>query len=458
MDEEFGAGVARHASEAGVPLAMPVERSGQDEFDFQYGAQFGEHIEAFDPTFVKVLVRYNPEGDSDMNRRQSDRLARAERLAACSEPQVPLRVARSWRLPRSWTASRGARTTTTTASVPASSLRRSPPCRRRAWSPIFGRSRASIRPRMPLLWCGRHKQVAVTTCCASSLGGEPIGTRLLNWLKVGAGVPGFAGFAVGRTLWHDALVDHLAGRSSEAETAKVIAERYRELIDYFTTPRAPSLTAVGSMTPPSDPPDAGRRRRHPGHTGKGPHRPGDRRRAQPSTSAGILFAITSGRPPRGMAMLIEPLDLQTPIAAFNGGLLVDRDMTVIEQRVVPEELVVPIADLMTSFGLSVWIYRGADWYVPDPKGPHVDREAWTVKFEPKVMSSVNDLTDNVAKIVGVSDDHEAVSKAAAAAHDRFGDHVTCRRIAALLPRRDPPPSQQGRGGQVPRPEIPAFDR
>ena len=140
--------------------------------------------------------------------------------------------------------------------------------------------------------------------------------------------------------------------------------------------------------------------------------------------AGILFAITSGRPPRGMAMLVEPLDLQTPIAAFNGGLLVDRDMTVIEQRVVPEHLVSPIAALMASFDLSVWLYRGADWYVPDPKGPHVAREAWTVKFEPKVMASIEGLTDNVAKIVGVSDDHDAVSKASAAAHERFGDHVT----------------------------------
>ncbi len=140
--------------------------------------------------------------------------------------------------------------------------------------------------------------------------------------------------------------------------------------------------------------------------------------------AGILFAITSGRPPRGMAMLVEPLDLQTPIAAFNGGLLVDRDMTVIEQRVVPEHLVSPIAALMASFDLSVWLYRGADWYVPDPKGPHVAREAWTVRFEPRVMASIEGLTDNVAKIVGVSDDHDAVSKASAAAHERFGDHVT----------------------------------
>jgi len=140
--------------------------------------------------------------------------------------------------------------------------------------------------------------------------------------------------------------------------------------------------------------------------------------------AGILFAITSGRPPRGMAMLVEPLDLQTPIAAFNGGLIVDRDMTVIEQRVVPEHLVSPIAALMASFDLSVWLYRGADWYVPDPKGPHVEREAWTVKFEPRVMTSIEGLTGDIAKIVGVSDDHDAVSKASAAAHERFGNHVT----------------------------------
>jgi Cof subfamily protein (haloacid dehalogenase superfamily) len=140
--------------------------------------------------------------------------------------------------------------------------------------------------------------------------------------------------------------------------------------------------------------------------------------------ADILFAITSGRPPRGMSMLIEPLDLDTPIAAFNGGLIVDRDMNVIEQRVVPKDLVLQITDLITSFKLSVWIYRGADWYVPDLNGPHVDREAWTVKFQPKLMTNIEDQTDDVAKIVGVSDDHEAVAKASAAAHERFGDHVT----------------------------------
>jgi Cof subfamily protein (haloacid dehalogenase superfamily) len=141
--------------------------------------------------------------------------------------------------------------------------------------------------------------------------------------------------------------------------------------------------------------------------------------------AGVIFAITSGRPPRGMAMLIEPLDLQTPIAAFNGGLLVDRDMAVIEQRVLPEDLVAPVASMMESFKLDVWLYRGADWYVPKADGSHVAREAWTVKFEPKVMTDgLKGLTGSVAKLVGVSDDTDAVAKAATAVHDRFGDQVT----------------------------------
>ena len=140
--------------------------------------------------------------------------------------------------------------------------------------------------------------------------------------------------------------------------------------------------------------------------------------------AGVLFAVTSGRPPRGMAMLVDPLDLETPVAAFNGGILVDRAMHVIEQRVVPEHLVVPISDLMRSFDLSVWIYRGADWYVPDPDGPHVARESRTVRFEPEVMAGLAGLTDRVAKIVGVSDDHQAVAGASDAARERFGEHVT----------------------------------
>jgi Cof subfamily protein (haloacid dehalogenase superfamily) len=140
--------------------------------------------------------------------------------------------------------------------------------------------------------------------------------------------------------------------------------------------------------------------------------------------AGVIFAITSGRPPRGMEMLVEPLDLDTPIAAFNGGLMVDRTLKVLEEHALPENLVQPVVDHMKSFDLDVWLYRGADWYVPDPKAPHVDREAWTVKFEPKVMDGLEGLTDGVVKLVGVSDDHDAIEKATQAAVKKFGDHVT----------------------------------
>jgi Cof subfamily protein (haloacid dehalogenase superfamily) len=143
--------------------------------------------------------------------------------------------------------------------------------------------------------------------------------------------------------------------------------------------------------------------------------------------AGILFAITSGRPPRGMSMLIEPLNLTTPVAAFNGGIVVNRDMSVIEQRVIPEEFVLPVAELNKSYGLDTWVYRGADWYIPDPRGAHVARETATVQFEPKVMGSLDGLTSDVAKIVGVSDDLDAVARASQAAHDKFGDHVAAAR-------------------------------
>ncbi len=141
-------------------------------------------------------------------------------------------------------------------------------------------------------------------------------------------------------------------------------------------------------------------------------------------AAGIRFAVTSGRPPRGMSMFIDPLSLRAPLAAFNGGLIVEPDLKVIEARTVPEEIVGPMLELMTSHGLVAWLYRGSEWYVLDPSGPHVDREAATVRFTPTVVGSYEDLTDEVAKIVGVSDDGAAMARATAAVRDQFGGHVT----------------------------------
>jgi Cof subfamily protein (haloacid dehalogenase superfamily) len=143
--------------------------------------------------------------------------------------------------------------------------------------------------------------------------------------------------------------------------------------------------------------------------------------------AGIRFAVTSGRPPRGMSMLVEPLDLASPIAAFNGGLIVEPDMRVVEDRAVASSRVPAAIELLESFALDVWVYRGADWLVRDPDGPHVAREAQTVQFEPTVVESFDGIETGVAKIVGVSDDHDAVAAAEQKAHAELGEHVSASR-------------------------------
>jgi Cof subfamily protein (haloacid dehalogenase superfamily) len=143
--------------------------------------------------------------------------------------------------------------------------------------------------------------------------------------------------------------------------------------------------------------------------------------------AGILFAITSGRPPRGMTMLVEPLQLTMPIAAFNGGVFVHPDMSVLNQQVIPDEVTPTVIEVLGTHGLDVWVYRGADWYIRDPHGPHVAREGWTVKFDPTVVDSFASVSDHVAKVVGVSDDYDAVQKGVDAVRERFGDHVSAAR-------------------------------
>jgi Cof subfamily protein (haloacid dehalogenase superfamily) len=143
--------------------------------------------------------------------------------------------------------------------------------------------------------------------------------------------------------------------------------------------------------------------------------------------AGILFAVTSGRPPRGMSMLIEPLQLSTPIAGFNGGVFARADMSVIVQHTIPDDITPAVIELLAAHGMSVWVYRGADWLVLDPHGPHVARESWTVKFDPTPVDNFASASDDVAKVVGVSDDHDAVQKAVEAVRGRFGDHVSASR-------------------------------
>jgi Cof subfamily protein (haloacid dehalogenase superfamily) len=127
-------------------------------------------------------------------------------------------------------------------------------------------------------------------------------------------------------------------------------------------------------------------------------------------ASGIAFAITSGRPPRGMGMLIEPLALQTPIAGFNGGIFVRPDMTVIEQHVLSANAARRAYEMIIGSGLDVWVYSGNDWFVRDASAPHVAREQWTVKFAPTVVEDLDAPLSNAAKIVGVSDDLDRVAR------------------------------------------------
>jgi Cof subfamily protein (haloacid dehalogenase superfamily) len=143
--------------------------------------------------------------------------------------------------------------------------------------------------------------------------------------------------------------------------------------------------------------------------------------------AGIHFAITSGRPPMGMSMLFDPLRLQTPIAGFNGGLFVREDLSIIEGKTLPEDVAATAIELIRSRGLDAWVYRGNDWLITKEGAPHVAREAWTVQFQPKVVTDFTDRLDGVTKIVGVSDDHDKVQACEAEAQAAFGQRATASR-------------------------------
>jgi Cof subfamily protein (haloacid dehalogenase superfamily) len=143
--------------------------------------------------------------------------------------------------------------------------------------------------------------------------------------------------------------------------------------------------------------------------------------------AGIRFAITSGRPPRGMAMLLDDLRLDTPIAGFNGGLFVTPQLDVIEQKTLPDDVAARAIELIRAYGLDTWVYRGNDWLITKADAPHVAREAWTVQFKPTIVPDVAEGLGQIAKIVGVSDDYGKVQRCETEAQAAFGQRATANR-------------------------------
>jgi myo-inositol catabolism protein IolC len=233
VDEQFGGDIPAQAKEHGLKLAMPVEKSGQNEFDFDYGDEFGEHIERFDPAFSKVLVRYNPDGDAEMNRRQSERLKRLadwlherdrkflfELLVPAEDAQLE---------------SVGGDTDRYDAELRPELMRRAIEDFQNAgievdiWKieGVDERSDAETLAKQARTGPGRENVVCVL------LGRGASDDKVDHWLRVAAPVEGFVGFAIGRSIWWDALKGFLDGSLEREAAAQQIADKYLRFIRVY---------------------------------------------------------------------------------------------------------------------------------------------------------------------------------------------------------------------------------
>jgi 5-dehydro-2-deoxygluconokinase len=233
VDEQFGAAILREASAAGFVTAAPAEKSGQDEFEFEYGEDFARHIEAFAPTFCKVLVRYNPEGDQALNRVQGARLKRlSDYLAGAAasrfmlELLVPPEPAQLDKLKGDKAAYDaelrpglmvGAIEQLQASGVEPDIWKVEGLDRREDCERIVASARAGGRDRVGCIVLGRGEN----------------DRKVREWLEVAAGVAGFIGFAVGRTDFWDPLVAWRAHQATREQTVAEIGRRYREFVDIF---------------------------------------------------------------------------------------------------------------------------------------------------------------------------------------------------------------------------------
>jgi myo-inositol catabolism protein IolC len=233
VDEQFGAAILKDAKHAGFMTACSVEKSGQEEFAFEYGENFADHIESFDPTFAKVLVRYNPQGDQAMNRSQAARLRRlSDYLAGKGNSRFMFELL-----------------------VPPEKAQ---------LAQVSGDKKAydlELRPRLmveaiqelqaagvePDLWkvegLDRREDCEKIVTAARAGGRDSVACIVLGrgendrqvreWLATAASVPGYIGFAVGRTDFWDPLVAWRAGRQTREDTVAEIGRRYRIFAEIF---------------------------------------------------------------------------------------------------------------------------------------------------------------------------------------------------------------------------------
>ncbi len=151
-----------------------------------------------------------------------------------------------------------------------------------------------------------------------------------------------------------------------------------------------------------------------------------RKAAAALQSRGLGFAIVSARPPEGMRMFVEPLQLSSPLAGFNGGAFVRPDMALIEDRVLAPQVARRTLDFLDSRGVDAWLFSGGRWFVRNPNGPKVAHEERTVQFAPTVVAEF-DALDTVHKLVGVSDDYDLLARCEAETQAMLGAAASAAR-------------------------------
>lgn len=238
VDEQFGAAILRDAARDGYSTSCPAEKSGQDEFDFEYGEEFANHIEAFRPTFCKVLVRYNPESDRAMNRRQAVRLQRLSQYLHSAKS--PSRFMFEMLVPPEKFQLEQFK-----GDKKAYDLRLRPDLMIQAIEELQDEG---VEPDVwKIEGLERHEDCERVVAAARRGGRRNVGCIILGrgeddqkvreWLSTAASVPGFIGFAVGRTSFWDPLVDWREKKITRNAPVSEIANRYQAFVRLFETSR-----------------------------------------------------------------------------------------------------------------------------------------------------------------------------------------------------------------------------
>jgi len=232
VDEEFGAAILEEARDHGYITCLSTEKSGQHDFDFEYGDAFAEHIEKFNPTFAKVLVRYNPQGDAAMNALQTKRLKKLSDYLATSkrlfmfELLVPAEKSQLQQLG---------------GDVHAYDLKLRPGLMKQAIEEL---QNAGVEPDVwKIEGLDRAEDCRIIAATARRGGRAKVGciilgrgeneAKVIQWLTTAAAIPGFIGFAVGRSSFLQSIVDLRAGKIDRGQAVRQISNKFMEWVGVF---------------------------------------------------------------------------------------------------------------------------------------------------------------------------------------------------------------------------------